>query len=195
MVHTLSFREWLQPCLNGRWVCTSEYTYQRSLHSLQPGCPASEDVPTPPPGLQCRVINDTCQYTDSDLECATWVPDCQFSYTCGSVQERDQASNQTNCGHLIGQTLPLPDTQCLPINNTCQWYNPCYYWRGYCGGTYQCGNANEYYSFEFGPHPLCAPPPEGWGEVVPPGECVIQHQQCEWSSKFNLNFIILLFLM
>lgn len=175
------YREWLQPCLSGRWVCTSEYVYQQSRHGFQLGCPVQADTPTPPPGVECRVVNGTCQYTDSDLECTTWVPDCQFSYTCGSVQERERTANQSHCGG--GQTPPLPDMQCLPINDTCQWYDPCYYWRGFCGGSYSCGNANQYYDFVFGPQPLCARPPEGWGEVLPPGECVVQDQQCQWSSK------------
>ena len=182
-------REWIQPCLEARWVCGSEEQYWRSRLGPQLGCPVREgDPPTPPPGLKCRVVDGTCQYTNSDLECTRWVPDCHFSYTCGSVQERQRTANSSNCGPpLFNQPPPLPDELCLPINNTCQWYNPCRYWRGHCQAPYYCGTADQFYMHQFGPQPLCALPPEGWVEPQPPGECVVRDQSCQWSSEYIIG--------
>ena len=112
-----------------------------------------------------------------------WIPDCDYRYTCGSVEERERARENTNCG-VIGHPPPPPDNLCLPINNTCQWYNPCHYWRGHCLSPYQCGTADEYYNFVFGPIPGCFVPPERWVELIPPGECLIYDQECNWSSEY-----------
>lgn len=174
----------MQPCGGERWVCTSVETYERDHVRPQLGCPALSTTPPVPPPDQCRLINGTCQYTSVTLECTTWVPDCDYRYTCGSVEERERTDSPELCrGNNFGQEAPVPDTLCLPVNDTCQWYNPCHYWRGHCSAPYQCGTADEYYAFKFGPQPLCARPPEGWVRPLPPGECVVQQEQCTWSSE------------
>lgn len=162
-------------------MCTSVEDFERSHRFLPPPrCPTSnsDPVPTPPPG-QCRPVDGVCQYAQPIVTCDVWVPDCDYRYTCGTVEERERTTNR--CGNF-GQMPPDPDMLCIPVNDTCQWYNPCRYWRGFCLSGYQCGTVDQYYRWLFGPQPLCAYPPEGWVEPQPPGECVVQDQQCGWSS-------------
>ena len=114
-----------------------------------------------------------CHYNSTILECDTWVPHYDYRYTCGLVKERDD---------IMGggfRTPPTPDKLCVPVNDTCQWFNPCQYWREHSFAPYQCGTLDEYYSFIFGPTPLGARPPdaEQWVEPVPPGVCVVDQKQ------------------
>ena len=143
------------------------------------------EPPTPPPG-QCRLVNGSCQYTQPTVACDTWVPDCDYRYMCGTVEQRNLTTNtDALCGFRgFGSNAPNPDEFCEPVDGTCQWYNPCRYWRGHCLSGYQCGTVEQYYRFLFGPHPLCAFPPEGWTEPLPPGDCVLtgEDQQCGWSG-------------
>ena len=167
------------PCEGGEWRCTSEETYGRFNFGPQPGCPTLP-ITVPQPSGKCRLVKGICQYTNSSLECATWVPSGDYRYICGSVAERDQALESK--GSFIGNP-PVPDQLCLPINGTCQWYNPCRFWKGFCSSPYRCGSIDDYLAFQFGPQPLCAPPPKGWVTPIPPGECIITDKQCRWSSK------------
>ena len=162
-------------------MCTSVEEYERS--NLFPlGCPMLNlEPPTPPPG-QCRLENGICQYAQPAVTCDTWVPDCHFSYSCGTTEERERTTNTDAACASFGQDLPPPDMLCIPVNDTCQWYNPCRYWRGFCQSGYRCGTVEQYYAFIFGPQPLCVAPPEGWVEPLPPGDCIAQEQECRWSS-------------
>ena len=167
-------REWLRnDCRSGQWVCTSVEEYERSHLGPQFGCPSLNlEPPTPPPG-QCRLENGTCQYAQPAVTCNVSVSDCYCSYTCNT---NTHTTNHQNF------RLPPPDMLCIPVNDTCQWYNPCRYWRGFCQSGYRCGTVEQYYAFIFGPQPLCAAPPEGWVEPLPPGDCIAQEQECRWSS-------------
>lgn len=179
------------PCLDGTWICTSEEAYYEHFRfGLRPGCPVSNvDPPTPPPGHRCLLINGTCQYAVSSLECTTSVQSCSDGYICGPTQGAKLNTN-TVTPPVPNCEPPLPDMLCLPINDTCQWYNPCRYWRGYCFSPYQCGTADEYYAFMFGPQPLCAPAGGLLTEPIAPGDCVVRDQDCRWSSKFKIKITL-----
>ena len=154
-------------------MCNSEEAYQRYIHGIPPECPQTNVTPPEPPG-QCRLINGSCQYSNTTLECDTWVPTYSYFYTCGLVDDVIRGR--------FG-TPPTPDEICVPVNDTCQWFNPCQYWREHSFAPYQCGTLDEYYAFIFGPTPPGASPPEQWVEPTPLGECVVdQKRQCNWSS-------------
>lgn len=183
IIHDNYCREWIQnDCRSGRWVCTSVEDFERYHRGPQLGCPVRDlEPPTPPPG-QCRPVNGVCQYTQPVVTCDIWVPDCDYRYTCGTVEERENTSDVT-CA-IFGNVPPSPDMLCIPVNDTCQWYNPCRYWRGHCLSGYRCGTVEQYYAFVFGPHPLCSLPPEWWVEPQPQGECVVEDGECGWSSTY-----------
>ncbi len=186
---SLTHREWLFPCNGGRWQCISEESYQRYQRGPRLGCPSvyTETPPTPPPGQHCRLVNGTCQYTRSDLECTgqnlCYQPVCESTTFFSLIDVACPPSDRS----------PPPDKLCLPINDSCQWFNPCRAWRGHCLSPYRCGTISEYYAFLFGPVAGCAMPPEGWVEPVPPGECVVNaNQECAWSSKCGNVFSTLI---
>jgi hypothetical protein len=163
-------------------VCTSVEEFERNRLRPQPLCPTrNADPPTPPPG-QCRLENGTCQYAESAVVCEVWVPNCAYRPTCGTAEEREQTSNSSAGCPPASNGQPSPDMICIPVNDTCQWYNPCRYWRGHCLSGYNCGTVEQYYEFIFGPQPLCAAPPEGWIMPRPPGDCVVVNEECGWSS-------------
>ena len=168
------------PCGHGIWTCGTEEQYWRFHHGPQPECPAVYPLTTAPPPGECLMVNGACQFTNASLECATWLNSCQ-GYQCGSMSEWQGAAPDTMCQY------PLPDELCLPINNTCQWYNPCRSWRGFCQSGYNCGTADQYYQFLFGPQPPCPLPPSGWVPPDPPGECAMRNGQCDWYSKLFLS--------
>ena len=152
------------------------------------GCSIDVTPPIPPPSEQCQVINDTCQFTNSTLECNLQLSSCNYGqYYCRPVNDLTyQSKANLNCQEgSSGQIVPTPDRLCLPVDGQCQWYNPCHYWKGYCNGPYHCGTADEYYSFIFGPMPSCSLPPEGYVEPIVPGECVVKDNLCTWSGKYT----------
>lgn len=176
------YRSWLFPCGEGRWTCSTDEAFWRFRYGPQPGCPAIYPQTTGPPPGDCRPVDGMCQFTNATLECTTWLNSCR-GYQCGSTSEYNAflASPGPVCS--FGGQYPQPDDLCLPINGTCQWYNPCRTWRGFCLSGYNCGTADRYYQFRFGPQPLCALPPPGWVEPEPPGECAVRNGQCDWYSK------------
>ena len=151
----------------------------------QPDCPSLHPHTTPPPPGECQLVNGTCQFTHSTLKCETWVD--QFNGNkCGSVTEY-RAFVKGN-GLLVPQGFgqyPAPNQLCLPLNNTCQWYDPCLSWRGHCTNDNICGSADEYYAFLYGPPPSCPPPP-GPIPSDPPGQCAIKKDNCDWYGKCSL---------
>ena len=161
------------------WVCTSVEVYERNHLGPKPPCPVNFHPPMPPPG-QCRLVNGTCQYAQPAVTCRIWYPDCEFRYTCGTTEEWKR--NSYTCPPFI--SLPPPDTLCIPINNTCRWYNPCRYWKNSHSSGYSCGSLDQYYKFIFGLQPPSIAPPEELVETQPPGDCVIVNGECAWSSKW-----------
>ena len=136
------------------------------------------------------MVDGVCQFTNASQDCTTWLNTCQ-GYQCGTESEYRAFLTAPGAVCPFGGQYPQPDDICVPINDTCQWYNPCRSWRGFCYSGYNCGTTDQYYQFLFGPQPSCAPPPPGWVEPIPPGECAVRNGQCDWYSKLKLfNLII-----
>ena len=132
-------------------------------------------------------MNGMCQFTDSALNCKTSVNRLSGN-KCGSASEYDAfiiKSYGSPDPKGFGQ-YPAPNQLCLPINDTCQWYDPCLYWRGLCKIDYVCGSADEYYAFLYGPQPACTPPSPRLIPHEPPGQCAIKRDHCDWYGKYNI---------
>ena len=179
MAGLLYNRSWLFPCGHGVWTCTTEAEYWGFVYGPQPGCPSTFPQTTAPPPGECQVVDGVCQFTNQTLECSTQLNTCQ-GYQCGSVS--DNTERPPGCS--FGGQYPEPDELCLPVNGSCQWYNPCTSWVGHCWSGYTCGSLDQYYQFRLGPQPICVPPPPGWVRPDPPGECTVTNGQCHWNSKF-----------
>ena len=165
-------RSWLFPCGHGVWTCTTELAY------WEPGCPSVYPQTTAPPPGDCRMVGGACQFTNTTLECTTRLNSCQ-GYQCVSASDVTESP-----GCAFGGQYPQPDELCLPINGTCQWYDPCVSWPGFCQSGYRCGSIDQYYQFMFGPQPICVPRPPNWVRPPPPGECTVTNGQCQWNSKW-----------
>ena len=176
-------RAWQLPCGNQDYTCTTEESYTlSSLYGPQLGC---DDVfnatATPPPG-ECLLVNGSCRYSTNLLNCTTWLPDCYSEYQCGTFEADNNNESPTLCSNV-----PPPNSTCIQINGSCQWYNPCRMWRGFCYNPWNCGTTSDYWAFVHGPQPICSLPPPGFVEPIPPGECIVQDGQCSWSSKFLIG--------
>ena len=182
-----TYRSWLFPCEESSWVCTTEAAYWGFMFGPQPDCPSLHPNPTPPPPPpgECQLVNGTWKFTDSTLKCKTWF-DPIVGNKCGPVTEYNafMKRNGLSTPKALEQNPPPPPNQlCLPINNSCYWYDPCLSWRGHCTNDNICGSLDEYYVSLYGPPPSCTPPP---GEVPrdPPGQCAIKTDHCDWYSKY-----------
>ena len=175
-------RSWIFPCGEGQHRCTTEQQYQSFVSGPQPGCPVFYNPnATAPPG-ECVLINGACNFTENTVNCTTWLPGCE--YRCGTFEEYEENPSDS-CPNL--EPVPLPDALCIPINDSCQWYNPCRLRRSFCNLSYQCGTLSEYWAMVYGPQPLCSPPAPGWEEPETPGECILQQGECTWSGEFVLR--------
>ena len=176
-------RERRLPCGNQEYACGTEESYQSSLHGPQPACPVVFNATvTPPPG-QCLLVNGSCQYSTDLLNCTAWLPECLVEYRCGTFEAYSNYLMESPPPCPFINDIPLPDMTCIQIDGSCQWYNPCNMWRGFCYSPWNCGTTSEYWAFVYGPQPICAPPPPGFVEPIPPGECIAQEGQCTWTSK------------
>ena len=182
------YRAWLYPCEGSFWVCTTEAAYWKFIFHVPgsgPDCPTVHPNPTPPPPPgECQLINGICKFIESTLKCKTWVEQ-YYGNKCGPVIE-DSAlvkSNELSSPKGFGQ-YPAPNQLCLPINNSCQWYNPCISWKGLFTNGNICGSLDEYYAFLYGQPPshtlLSGQIPY---DVDPPGQCAIRNDHCDWYGK------------
>ncbi len=185
-------RAWLYPCKGSSWVCTTEAAYWKFIYHVPgslPDCPTVHPNPTPsPPPGECQLVNDTCKFTNSILKCNTSV-DPYNGNKCGSVTEYTASvkSNGLSAPKGFGQ-YPPPNQLCLPINNSCQWYNPCISWKGLFTDGNICGSIDEYYAFLYGQPPastlhsgqLSIPKDL---DINPPGLCAIRNDCCDWYGK------------
>ena len=118
-----------------------------------PDCPTVYPNPTPPPPGECQLVNDTCKFTHSSLKCKTWV-DINNGNKCSSVTDPAYTAFMKNKGLSglkdFGQ-YPPPNQLCLPINNSCQWYNPCISWKELFTDGNICGSLDQYYAFLYRP--------------------------------------------
>ena len=161
-------------------LCTPEKPYQRSLTRHTP-CSSGGTTPSPSSG-ECAVVNGTCTFTEDAPNCTSWLSPCERQYRCTTVEEyMSETSTMPNCS--LSTQVPSPDSLCVAINGSCQWYNPCRTWQGHCWSGYQCGSESDYWTFYFGPQPLCLPRPFGFQTPPPAGKCIIQNGQCSWSSE------------
>ena len=168
---------WVDRC-TGEHHCISNSSTPAPPPSCHPLIPA--DL-TPAPGV-CTLNNGSCQFVDP---CATWNKQCfGTDYQC-TTKEQYQYHN---CSSFYQPNpAPPPKEKCLAINGTCQQYNPCRKWAGFCNGPYQCITDVQYYQYTHGPQPGC-PAPQNTPQQphIPPGECIYQNGQCVWSSKYYI---------
>ena len=188
-------RVWLYPCEGSSWVCTTEAAYwQFKFHvpGSGPDCPTVHPSPTPPPPLgECQLVNGTCKFINSTLKCKTWVDQVHgIGNKCGTVTEYNifMKSNGLLAPKGFGD-YPPPNQLCLPINNSCQWYNPCISWKGLFTDGNICGSLDEYYAFLYGQPPSYTVTKSSLSEqspqdVNPPGQCAIRKDNCDWYGRF-----------
>ena len=151
----LTCRAWLYPCEGSFWVCTTEAAYWKFIFHVPgsgPDCPTV--YPTPPPPLgECQLVNGTCKFTESTLKCKTWV-DLLYGNKCGPMTEDSALVKNNGLSSPKGfDQYPAPNQLCLPINNSCQWYDPCISWKGLFTNGNICGSLDEYYAFLYGQPP------------------------------------------
>ena len=174
-----TFRSWLFPCGRGSWVCTTEADYWHFIFGPQPECPSIYPQTTAPPPGECRMVEGQCKFTDSTLTCKTWVEPLSGN-KCGTVSEYDAFTKRHGAVDVKGfGQYPPPNQLCLPVNSSCEWYDPCLSWTELCTGDNVCGSADDYYVFLYGPKPSCPVP-------IPlerPGECHMKNDYCDWYGE------------
>lgn len=183
---TFLFRTWMLPCGDTSYRCTSQEVYYNFIFGPPLGCPITFNSTTPaPPTNTCSSSNENCGFMEDVPTCVSWLPNCSYQYSCTTADEMLAATENstTNCNAAYF-TPPTPASVCTPIDNTCQWRNPCRVWQSSCGDQYICGNEAQYASFVYGPHPICAHPSPNATQPVPAGECIYQDGQCEWSGMY-----------
>ena len=134
---------------------------------------------TPPQEGTCALANNTCRFVEEVPTCVSWLRDCDNEYSCTSEEEYEVATeNETVCSFPASRPPP-PNSVCVPVNNSCEWRNPCRMWPNWCGWEYLCGSEAQYAAFLHGPQPICRYPPSN----ASIGECVYQNNMCEWSGR------------
>lgn len=186
-------RSWIFPCGNGLYQCSTQDVYYNFVYGPQLGCPALQNSSaTPPPETTCTLSsNGSCSFVPGAPTCVSWLQDCNYGYSCTTEEEFSSATaDEENFCSFPAAHPPSPDSICIPVNDTCEWYNPCRTWQSWCGGDYVCDSESQYAAFINGPQPLCIPPPENATEPVPAGECVYQDGHCVWSGKLVIFYCV-----
>ena len=170
--------------------CTGTYecTDESQDHIID--CPHS-GVPqnlAPQPGICTNITSDDCEFVNP---CKAWNKGCNgYSPQCTLLEEyNDYIAINGTCRPT--RTIPLPDKQCLYINNTCQWFDGCAEWMGDCETGYQCGTlAQRYIATNSSETPSCGTHPEidfpEPGEpidILSPGKCIFQNGSCAITRK------------
>ena len=176
-------RSWIFPCLGGVYRCSSQNAYAASTIGPQPACPSLQNsTATPPPGV-CSLANaTTCSYVPDAPTCVSWLSNCDYQYSCTTEERFNTTVEEGEDCFPHTPRPPSPNTVCIPVDGSCDWYNPCRKWQGWCNGDYRCGTVADYAQFVNGPQPICAYPPPNITDPVQPGECVYQEGRCEWSG-------------
>ena len=178
------------PCVNNDYRCSSQNEHFSSQFGLPQGCPILPgSTPGPPPDTPCILANNTCAFVEEAPTCVSWLRGCNIEYSCTTEEDFSAAvteSNDTAVCSFPASRPPTPNAICIPVNDTCEWYNPCRVWQNSCGVEYRCGSEAEFAMFLNGPQPICAFPPINATQPVPPGECVYQDGQCGWSGKTHI---------
>ena len=171
----------------GTYECTDEFQ-DHTFDCPHTGVPKNL---APPPG-RCTNTSDNCEF---DNPCKAWNKGCiQYNPQCTLVEEyNDYITTNGTCTPT--RTIPLPDRQCLYINDTCQWFDGCAEWMGDCETGVQCGTlAQRYLATHSGENPSCGSPshpeidfPDPGGEVPGhnegPGKCIYQNGSCIITRK------------
>lgn len=159
----------------------SMYMFSTALYSLELLCPALLN------SSAGACTNDSaCNSSAQSPTCVSWLPHCDFQYSCATEQEYllSLSSNMTSFCPFPLPPPPTPTATCVPFNNTCQWYSPCHMWREVCSGEYYCGDIQEYVTFlSSSQPPKCASYDITESTSVPPGVCLYNNGQCEWSGN------------
>ena len=134
-------------------------------------------------------MDGQCQFTDSTLKCKAWE-DGYNGNKCSSKSEYVQLTKSSDDENVAVKGFgdyPPPNQLCLPVNNSCQWYDPCLSWRDVCTNDNVCGSADEYYIHLYGPQPSCSALPPGQipRPTDPPGQCAIRKDHCDWYGKYS----------
>ena len=137
--------------------------------------------PTTPEGT-CALFQENCTFSSVAPTCVSWLPNCRTQYVCTTEKVYVERTEET-CS-VLSLPPPTPDAVCVPVDDRCEWRDPCTTWQGFCGGDYMCGSQLEFAEFRRGPTPICAAPsPFVLPDPIPPGECLYRDGQCEWSRK------------
>ena len=151
-----------------------------------PDCPTVYPNPTPPPPRgECQLVNDMCKFIDSSLKCNASVKQF-YGNECGplTVSDSVKRNGPSVQAERFGQ-YPPPNQLCLPINNSCQWYNPCISWKGLFTDGNICGSLDEYYAFLYGPPSSGQTSISKDLDIDPPGQCAIRNDHCDWYGKWH----------
>ena len=184
-------RSWIFPCAGGVYQCTSQSIYASFIFGPQLGCPSLPNMTaTLPPGTTCSLANNSCSFVADAQTCVSWLSGCDYQYSCTTEVEFTTAVEEESCSFPFYPQPPSPSSVCVPVNGSCEWYNPCRSWQGWCGGEYQCGTEAQYAYFLNGPQPLCVAPAPNATEPVPAGECVYRDGQCLWSGMYDLLHVL-----
>ena len=190
-------RAWLYPCEGSYWVCTTDAAYWKFKFHVPgsvPDCPTVYPNPTPPPPPgDCQLVNNTCKFTESTLKCNASLEQF-YGNKCVPVTDPEYTESAKSNG-LSAQAkgfgqYPPPNQLCLPINNSCQWYNPCISWKQLYTDGNICGSLDEYYAFLYGQPPQSTLHSGQISisdskdlDIDPPGQCAIRNDHCGWYGK------------
>ena len=158
-----------------------------------PDCPTVYPNPTsPPPPGDCQLVNDTCKFIDSSLKCNASI-DPYNGNKCVPVTDPESVKTNGLSAQAKGfGQYPPPNQLCLPINNSCQWYNPCISWKGLFTDGNICGSLDEYYAFLYGPPSSFTSESlsrQTLQDTDPPGQCAIRNDRCGWYGKYGNNIV------
>ena len=172
----------MSPCGGGNELCTTQDEHVAFHFGRPPPCVFEENPsPTTPEGT-CALFDGECIFSTVAPTCVSWLPDCRTRYAC-TTEDVYLARTEETCNFFF-LPPPTPDAVCVPVDDGCEWHDPCAIWQGFCGGDFVCGSQVEFAEFRYGPIPLCFPPPPFiLPEAVPQGECLYRDGQCEWSRK------------
>ena len=107
-------------------------------------------------------------------DCISWYNECDGVHECNSIADYNGSSS--DCLIKVPESLvPLPG-DCVIINNTCQFVNPCVSWNKGCYYLdYQCTSNDEYAEYVNSTTTDCLMTP-------PPADrrCLLINDSCQW---------------
>lgn len=186
----MRYRSWIQVCEEGESTvptprCTTHEEYARYLSEFFVRCPIQQQQKPVTqvvfPGV-CAKVDGRCRFSHTQPSC---VQSCRFfNHQCTTLGQffADPVKPSENCL----QQFPKSSDVCIPEDGGCAMRDPCVLYSDHCGGDYVCGSLADYGLFLTLAVPPCARPPRDFQQLPrppPPGECVYQDGQCEWSGN------------